>query len=516
MTATDRADATSVTPAATRLTAPRLPARDRTVIITLLVATFVVILNETIMGVALPRLMDDLRVPTSTVQWLSTAFLLTMGVVIPTTGFLLQRLATRTVFVLAMSLFSAGTLLAAVSPGFWMLLGARVVQASGTAIMLPLLMTTILTLVPIERRGVVMGNVSIAISVAPAIGPTVSGLILQFLSWRFMFVIVLPIALAALVLGARLIGDVGESGRQRLDLVSVLLSVPAFGGLVYGLSRLGESASGGLSVALVFLVVGVLCLLAFGWRQLRLARGGDPLLDLAAFRFPMFSLSVTMLCIAMVALFGVVILLPIYLQNVRGLDSLQTGLLLLPGGLLMGLLGPGRRPAVRPLRPQGPLHLRCRPARADALAAEHRGCHHARLAAGRLPPGALAGPGLPVHPGLHDRPQPAAALAVLPRQRDPLDAAAGRRRGRHGAARGHHVGPGGRARGHRHGGAAGAGRGSAHGLPRGHRRRARRRGLRAVPAQHQAGAGGSLTQAVNECRVVGTLVHGLCGARLPG
>jgi MFS transporter, DHA2 family, lincomycin resistance protein len=340
MTATDSAGETAIA-SAVAPEALRSTSRDRTVIITLLVATFVVILNETIMGVALPHLMTDLGVPASTVQWLSTAFLLTMAVVIPTTGFLLQRLSTRTVFMLAMSLFSAGTLLAAVSTGFWMLLGARVVQASGTAIMLPLLMTTILTLVPIERRGVVMGNVSIAISVAPAIGPTVSGLILQFLSWRFMFLIVLPIALAALVLGARLIGNVGEPGRrQRLDLVSVLLSVPAFGGLVYGLSRLGESTSDGLSTALVFLVVGVLCLLAFGWRQLRLARSGDPLLDLGAFRFPMFSLSLTMLCIAMVALFGVIILLPIYLQNVRGLDSLATGLLLLPGGLLMGLLGP--------------------------------------------------------------------------------------------------------------------------------------------------------------------------------
>jgi len=120
----------------------------------------------------------------------------------------------------------------------------------------------------------------------------------------------------------------------------VLLSVPAFGGLVYGLSRLGESRGEGLSTALVFLAVGALCLLAFGWRQLRLARGSDPLLDLRAFTFPMFSVSLAMLCIAMVALFGVIILLPIYLQNVRGLDSLQTGLLLLPGGLLMGLLGP--------------------------------------------------------------------------------------------------------------------------------------------------------------------------------
>ncbi len=318
-----------------------MPAAHRTVIITLLVATFVVILNETIMGVALPQLMTEFAVSASTVQWLSTAFLLTMGVVIPTTGFLLQRLATKTVFILAMSLFSAGTLLAAVSQPFWMLLAARVVQACGTAIMLPLLMTTILTLVPASRRGLVMGNVSIAISVAPAIGPTVSGIVLQDLSWRFMFVIVLPIALAALVLGGRLLGNVSEPGRQRLDVVSVLLSVPGFGGLVYGLSRLGEGGAGeGGATALVPLAIGVVGPLAFGWRQLRLARGGDPLLDLRAFRFPMFSVSLTMLCIAMVALFGVVILLPIYLQNVRGLDALQTGLLLLPGGLLMGLLGP--------------------------------------------------------------------------------------------------------------------------------------------------------------------------------
>ena len=157
---------------------PTLPARDRAVILILLVATFVVILNETIMNVALPRLMTDLGISASTAQWLSTAFMLTMAVVIPVTGFLLQRLSTRTVFLLAMTLFSLGTLLAALSTGFVPLLVARVVQASGTAIILPLLITTVLTLVPGRMRGAVMGRVSIVISVAPAIGPTISGLIL--------------------------------------------------------------------------------------------------------------------------------------------------------------------------------------------------------------------------------------------------------------------------------------------------------------------------------------------------
>jgi DHA2 family lincomycin resistance protein-like MFS transporter len=208
-------------------------------------------------------------------------------------------------------------------------------------VMLPLLMTTILTLVPIERRGRVMGNVSIVISVAPAIGPTLSGLILQYLSWRFMFLLVLPVALLALLFGALRLTNVGESGRQRLDIGSVALSIPAFGGLVFGLSRIGEAgSSAALAVAVTALALGVVCLGLFGWRQLVLQRGGFPLLDLRVFRYPMFRVGVALLALTMMGLFGVIILLPIYLQNIRGLGSLSTGLLLLPGGLMMGLLAP--------------------------------------------------------------------------------------------------------------------------------------------------------------------------------
>ncbi len=330
---------TTTTTTTEAVRAGRMSKRDRNVIATLLVATFVVILNETIMSVALPTLMVDLGIDANTAQWLSTAFMLTMAVVIPTTGFLLQRLSTRTVYVLALSLFCVGTTLAALAPGFWVLLLARVIQACGTATMLPLLMTTILNLVPVERRGVVMGNVGIVISVAPALGPTVSGLILQFLSWRFMFVAVLPIALAALIYGAARLVNVSEPGHQRLDVLSVVLTVPAFGGLVFGLSRLTDPT--GMAGGIVSLVVGILCLVAFGLRQRALARSdGSPLLDLRAFDFKMFKLAVVVLCIAMVALFGSVILLPIYLQTVRGLTSLQTGLLVLPGGVMMGVLGP--------------------------------------------------------------------------------------------------------------------------------------------------------------------------------
>ena len=319
----------------------RLSQRDWRTIIVLLVAAFVVILNETIMNVALPSLMVKLDVSANTVQWLSTAFLLTMAVVIPMTGFLLQRFTTRFVFVLAMTLFSAGTLIAGLAPGFVLLLAGRIVQASGTAIMMPLLMTTILRLVPTHSRGSVLGTVGTVISVAPALGPTVSGIILQLLTWRFMFLLVLPIALTALFIGVRLLEKGGEVHRSTIDLFSVLLAAVGFGGFVYAVSVAGEAPGAfGRPEVLAPLLIGGLSLVIFVARQLRLQRTDNPLLDLRVFGFPMFSLSVGLFMIAMMALFGSMILLPIYLQNIRGFGSLDTGLFLLPGGALMGLAAP--------------------------------------------------------------------------------------------------------------------------------------------------------------------------------
>ncbi|MXG90406.1 MDR family MFS transporter [Nocardioides flavescens] len=319
-------------------------------------AAFVVILNETIMGVALPDLMAEFGVPATTAQWLTTAFLLTMAVVIPVSGWLLTRLPLRTVFVIAMTSFTVGTLLAALAPAFGVLVAARVVQAVGTALMMPLLMTTILTIVPAERRGRMMGTISIVISVAPAVGPTISGIVLDQLSWRWMFWLVLPIAVLALVAGTAWIRNVTEPRRAPLDVVSVVLSALAFGGLIYGLSSIGESASGHTPVPVWLpLVVGGAALAAFVWRQLSLK--DRALLDLRAFGTGTFTVAVLLVAVSMMALFGTLILLPIYLQNALGLSTLTTGLMLLPGGLTMGLLAPvvgrlfdrvGPRPLVAP------------------------------------------------------------------------------------------------------------------------------------------------------------------------
>jgi len=315
-------------------------ARNRLVINLLLVSAFVVILNETIMSVAIPRLMASLGVTASAAQWLTTAFLLTMAVVIPMTGFLLQRLHTRTSFTIAMSLFCTGTLAAALAPGLELLVVARVIQASGTAIMLPLLMTTVMTLVPPETRGKTMGNITTVISVAPAIGPTLSGLILNYLHWRWLFVLVLPIALASLWLGLRRIENVTTPREAPLDVLSVILSAFAFGGTVYGLSLLGVPRQAGNPPAWMPLVVGGVAMVLFVSRQLVLQRTNTALLDLRTFRSRNFTICLLLFATLMLTLLGTIIVLPMYLQNVLGISTLQTGLLLLPGGLLMGLLGP--------------------------------------------------------------------------------------------------------------------------------------------------------------------------------
>jgi DHA2 family lincomycin resistance protein-like MFS transporter len=316
-------------------------ARNRLVIALLLTSTFVVFLNETIMSVAIPHLMTDLGVTASAAQWLTTAFLLTMAIVIPITGFLLQRMNTRPIYILAMSIFSVGTLICAVSPGLELLVFGRVIQAVGTAIMMPLLMTTVMTLVPPEGRGKTMGNISIVMSVAPAIGPTIAGLILTNLDWRWMFILVLPIALGALALGARLMQNVTTPRYAPLDVLSVVLSALAFGGIVYGLSALGEGAGHEtMFPTWLPLVIGLVSMALFVVRQLMLQKHDKALLDLRTFKSANYTLSVITMGVCMMALFGMIILLPLYLVNVLKIEVLNVGLLLLPGSLLMGLLGP--------------------------------------------------------------------------------------------------------------------------------------------------------------------------------
>ena len=353
---TDTIARTEIEPAPT--SAPGLSPRDRAVLGLLLSAVFVVFLNETMMAVALPRIQESLHIDATQGQWLTTAFALTMAVVIPTTGWLMQRLRTRAVFTVAMSSFVVGTVVAALSPVFEMLVVGRVIQAVGTAIMMPLMMTTVMTVVPAEERGRVMGRVSIVMSVAPAVGPIVSGALIQVLPWQGLFWVMLPIGVVMLAIGARRVPNVSETRSVPLDVLSVILAALAFSALVFGLSQIGAAAVGGAAVEpWIPIVVGLATLGGFGWRQVVLQRTDSALLDLRTFRSRDFAVSVAMMTAAMVALFGAFIVLPQFARYTLGLEPVWVGAILLPGGLLMGLAGPtvgrlydrfGPRPLVIP------------------------------------------------------------------------------------------------------------------------------------------------------------------------
>lgn len=272
---------------------------------------FVAILNETLLNVALPPIMRELNIGATTAQWLTTAYMLTNGVLIPVTAFLIQRFTTRTLFLTAMVLFSIGTLIAAVAPDFAVLLVGRVVQASGAAIMLPLLMTTILTIYSVHERGAAMGIMGLVITFAPAIGPTLSGWLVEHHSWRILFFVVLPVALIDLLFAAVYLRNVTETRASKINVSAVILSTLGFGGVLYGFSEAGNVGWSSDRVYIA-LAVGLIALACFAVQQLR---AKTPMLEMRVFRYSMFSLTTAINVMITMAMFSSMMLFPLYLLS---------------------------------------------------------------------------------------------------------------------------------------------------------------------------------------------------------
>ena len=315
--------------------------REKLALWILLGSTFLVFINETFMNVGTAVVMRDLSITASAAQWLTTAYLLTMSVIIPMTGLLIQRFSTRTLFIAAMTVFTLGTAIAACAPGFEVLLVGRVVQAVGTSVMQPLLMTTITLIAPPGQRGRLMSYVTIVGSVAPAFGPTLSGFVLQWLSWRWLFIFMLPLAIVSVVLGIRRMPNVGVQKHAKIDALSIVLAAFAFGGIVYGLSAAGAAAVGSPTLPpYIPLSVGVITLALFVWRQFALQREDRALLDMRVFESRTFTLSTIAFAVGGLALFGALFLIPLYAQNVLHFGPALTGFIILPGSLLMAVLAP--------------------------------------------------------------------------------------------------------------------------------------------------------------------------------
>jgi DHA2 family lincomycin resistance protein-like MFS transporter len=317
----------------------RLAPGEVITIVVLAFSTFVAALSEMVLGVALPHVMSDLAIPATTGQWLTTGYALTLAVIIPTTGYIMQRFQLRTIFITSVGLFSLGTAICAVAPGFELLLTGRIVQALGTAVLVPLLLTTTIALVHPTRRGPTMALVTAVTAVAPAVGPAFSGLVLSQLGWRWLFITVLPLTLLALVIGAVKMPNLTTTRRTSFDTTSLLLSAAGFGALVYGLATAGESSGGHPSASfLVAIPLGVLGIAAFVLRQLRLQRRDAAVLDLRIFTYPAFTRPVIAFAFLVMGAFAIATLLPLVLQESLGLGSLETGLLMAPGGATIAIV----------------------------------------------------------------------------------------------------------------------------------------------------------------------------------
>lgn len=322
----------------TSLSAPdRLPRESRRIITVLVFSAFVMLLNETTLGVALRSIMGDFGIDADTAQWLLTGFMLTTAIVLPATGWILGRFETRWVFGAAVGLFFLGTVVAALAPSFAVLLAGRVAQAAGTALSMPLLTTVAMAIIPVHRRGGVMGIISVVMAVGPALGPTVAGLILQWSSWHAIFWVMVPLVAVAGIAGVLTLREVGERVDAPLDVASVVLSAVAFGGSVYGLSSLGRILDGDWASAAV-LGAGLVGIAAFVRRQRRLGSGA--LLDLRPLAVRNFAASLVALVILVGVMLGVLNTLPLYLQGSLMATTAVAGLALLPGGLAETVLSP--------------------------------------------------------------------------------------------------------------------------------------------------------------------------------
>lgn len=311
--------------------------RKQIVMLAVLVfGTFVTVLNQSVVTPALPSVMVEMNVDAATGQWLTTGFTLVNAIMIPITAFLTDRFTTKRLFIVSMIIFTLGSTLAGWGPNFAILLGGRLVQAAGAGILMPLVMTVLMRTFPVEKRGTAMGLFSIVIGFGPAIGPTVAGLIIDHASWHVMFFIIAGLSALILVLAGIVMDRGGATNKDvTLDALSVVLSTLGFGGLLYGLSAIG---SYGFTIdAVIGTLVGIVALVLFFRRQLHMEQ---PMLQVRVLLNRRFLVATIAGMLVQASMLAAGVLVPIYLQSLMGYSATVSGLVLLPGAIIMGIMGP--------------------------------------------------------------------------------------------------------------------------------------------------------------------------------
>jgi EmrB/QacA subfamily drug resistance transporter len=305
--------------------------------IVIMLGMFLAVLNQTLLNVAIPSLINEFNVTASTAQWLLTGYMLVNGILIPFSAYLVDRYGIRRLFIASMVFFTAGSLMCGLAATFSMMLIGRLIQAVGAGILMPLVMVVTLHIFPPEARGKGMGLFGLGMIFAPAIGPTLSGWVIEHYDWRILFNGMVPLGLIVIAFAFFLLKDgLRKETKPQFDIWGAVTSSLGVGLVLYGLSEAGNKTWDD-PVVVSTLVLGVFFLYVFVLLQVRSKK---PLLDFSVFKFDMFTLSSVINAIITIAMFAGMFLIPIYLQNLRGFTAFESGLLLLPGAIIMGLMSP--------------------------------------------------------------------------------------------------------------------------------------------------------------------------------
>lgn len=308
----------------------------RFIISIIVVSAIVVILNQTLLLTAIPEIMNDLNIEFAQAQWLNTAFFLVNGIMIPVSAFFINKFTTRSLFLVAMGIFMTGTLIAALSSDYFVLLAGRIIQAISAGIMMPLTQVILLNLFPVSKRGRAMGLFGMVIGVAPAVGPVLGGFVVQSFEWSMLFWIVLPIATANFIFAAFTMRNVTTQTNPKFDLLSLVLSILGFGSLLYSFSAAGTM---GWSDPFVIgsLIFGAILVSIFVRRQLNLEQ---PIVQLRVMKSRAFTLSTVIAIVFFTSIISGNNILPVFMQEMLEYTPLESGLAILPGAFIMGLIMP--------------------------------------------------------------------------------------------------------------------------------------------------------------------------------
>ena len=320
--------------------------KDLVMVGVLLSGTLLAVLNQTLLSPALPAIMGSLNVDATTVQWLTSGYSLVEAVVIPLSAYLIGRFTTRQLFISFLCVFLAGSLAAAVAPAFPVLLLGRILQAVCTGAIMPMVFTVILLVFPREMRGTAMGVIGLIIGFAPAVGPSLAGLLVDSVGWRWLFGIVAILTVVVIVLSIFTLRTYGEFKRSRFDVLSVVLCTGGLVCLLYGLSTFASTTNMVLTVALI--LTGIVIMGFYVRRQLTLP---EPMIKVGILSTRKYAISVIIIVTVQAALMGTGVITPLYIQGVRGYSATMSGVAMLPGAVV-GVHGSSFWPLVRSVRCQ--------------------------------------------------------------------------------------------------------------------------------------------------------------------